>query len=45
MSHAWKCVPTAISSGVNITKVASCHVVADELSVRVAKITLRIGVS
>ena len=23
--HAWKCVPTAISSGVDISKVSRCH--------------------
>ena len=23
--HAWKCVPTAISGGVNISEVSGCH--------------------
>ena len=38
--HTWKCVPTATSSGVDISKVSGCHL----LSVRVTKITSRIGV-
>ena len=25
LCHAWKCVPTAISSGVDISKVPGCH--------------------
>ena len=35
---AWKCVPTAISGGVDISR-------TDEFSVRVTGITSRIGVS
>ena len=25
LSHAWKCVPTAISGGVDISEVPGCH--------------------
>ena len=25
LCHAWKCVPTAISSGVDISEVPGCH--------------------
>ena len=41
--HAWKGVPTAISGGVDISKVTGCHLL--QLSVRVTKITSKIGVS
>ena len=43
--HAQKCVPTAISSGVDISAVIRCHVMTDDFSVRVTKVTSRIGVS
>ena len=44
--RAWKCVPTAISGGVDISEVPGCYVFrTDELSVRVTRITSRIGVS
>ena len=43
--HAQKCVPTAISSGVDISEVIRCHVMTDDFSVRVTKVTSRIGVS
>ena len=44
--RAWKCVPTAISGGVDIPKVpGGSFVTTDEFSVRVTKITSRIGVS
>ena len=39
----WKCVPTVISSGVDISEVPGGHVTTDEFSVRVKKITSRIG--
>ena len=42
--RAWKCVPTTISSGGDISEVVS-FVTTDEFSVRVTKITTRIGVS
>ena len=35
----WKCVPTAISGGVDISEVPGCHLL------KVTKITSRIGVS
>ena len=42
----WKCVPTAVSGGVDISlRPWMLFVTADELSVRVIKITLRIGAS
>ena len=42
--HAWKCVPIAISGGVDISKVPKCHLL-QQFSLRVTKITSRIGVS
>ena len=41
--HTQKCVPAAISGGVDISKVS--FVITDEFSLRVTKITSRIGVS
>ena len=38
----WKCVPTAISGDVDISKVPGCHLLQQ---IRVTKITLRTGVS
>ena len=32
--HAWKCVPTAISSGVGISKVPGCHLLRNMSSQR-----------
>ena len=34
----WKCVPTAISGGVDISGVPGCHLLTDEFSVRVTKL-------
>ena len=45
---AWKCVPTAISDGLDICEVTGCHLlqqIVTEFSVRVTEITSRIGVS
>ena len=42
--HTWKCVPTAISGGVD-TSMAWVSLVTDEYAVRVTKILSRIGVS
>ena len=42
---AWKCVPTAISSGVDISKVPGCYLLQQKSSQRGSqKITSRIGV-
>ena len=41
---AWKCVPTIIFSGGDVSEVVS-FITTDEFSVRVTKITTRIGVS
>ena len=45
---AWKCVPTAISSGVDISKVPGCYLLQQKSSHRThrgsQKITSRIGV-
>ena len=38
---SWKCVPTVISGGIDISEVPGCHF----FSVKVTKITLKIGVS
>ena len=44
--HSWKCVPTAISGGVDIFQsLLVSFVTTDEFSVRVRKITSRTGVS
>ena len=45
--HTWKCNPAAISGGAYISENLGCHlfVTADEFSVRVTKMTSRIGVS
>ena len=44
--HACKCVPTAISGGVDVCKVPGVSIVTtDEFSVMVKKITSRIDVS
>ena len=42
---SWKFIPTAISGGVEISEVPGCHLLTDEFSVRVTKITSRIGFS
>ena len=42
---SWKCIPTATSGGVDISEVPACHLLTDEFSVRVTKITSRIGFS
>ena len=42
---AWKCVPTAISEGVDISEFPGCFVTTDEFSVGDTKITPRIDVS
>ena len=42
--HTWKCVPIALSGGVDMVPWMS-FIVTDEFSVRVTKITSRIGVS
>ena len=39
-----KCVPAGNSGGVDISKIPGCHLLTDELSMRVAKITSRMGV-
>ena len=39
-----KCVPAGNSGGVGISKIPGCHLLTDELSMRVAKITSRMGV-
>ena len=39
----WKCVPTAISGGVDIFEPPGCHLLCHEFSVRVTKITSSIG--
>ena len=36
--YAWKCVPTAMFSGVDTSKVPGCHVLRHESSVRVTKL-------
>ena len=36
--YAWKCVPTAMFSGVDTSKVPGCHVLRHEFSVRVTKL-------
>ena len=44
--HTWKCFHTALSGSVNIFKIPRCHLfMIHELSVRVNKITSRIGLS
>ena len=43
--RAWKCVPTAIFSGIDIFQVWVLFVTTDEFSVRVTKIKSRVGVS
>ena len=40
--HAWKCVATAISGGVDMSEVPGYHLLQQ---IRVAKITSRIGAS
>ena len=42
---AWKCVPPAISGGVDISEVPACHLLRHMFSVRVTKVTSRIGIS
>ena len=44
--HTWKCVPTAISSGVDISEVPGSHLLRQMSSqLKVTKIPSRIGVS
>ena len=44
--HAWKCVPRAISCGVDICEVPGFHfLTTDEFSVRVTNIMSRIDIS
>ena len=43
--RVWKCVPKAISSGLDISEVPGCYLLRHEFSLGVTKITLRIGVS
>ena len=42
---AWKCVPTVISSGVDIYAIPGCHLLQHEFLVRVTKLTSWIGFS
>ena len=43
--RTWKCVPTAISRGVNISEVSGCHLLQQISSQQDHKITSRIGCS
>ena len=43
--HAWKCVLTAISGGVDISEIPRCHLLQQMSSQWVTKITSTIGIS